>query len=79
MQPDTVDRRVDFRAGAVVALVGQAGQLQQGRRGVQRAEEAGGPGSGEDIIDALAAAAWQWAVRTSVPSTVTWAYPRRGR
>src|SRR4051794_34921186 len=29
--------------GAVVALVGQAGQAQQGGRGVQRAQEAGGP------------------------------------
>ena len=31
----------------VVALVGQRGQAQQGGRGMQRAQEAGGPGCGQ--------------------------------
>ena len=33
--------------GSVVALVGQRGQPEEGGRGVQRAEEAGGAGGGE--------------------------------
>src|SRR3954454_15270326 len=49
MQPAALGRRVDAGAGAVVALVGQAGQPQQGGRGVQRAEEAGDAGGGEVV------------------------------
>src|SRR5215217_2593345 len=43
-------RSVDAGTGAVVALVGQGGQPQQRRGGVQRAEKAGGPGSA-DVVD----------------------------
>src|SRR3954466_12387014 len=49
MQPAALGRSVDARAGTGVALVGQAGQAQQGRGGVQCAEKAGGAGGGEVV------------------------------
>lgn len=39
----------DAGAGSVVALVGQRGQSQQGGRGVERAEKAGGPDGGDVV------------------------------
>jgi hypothetical protein len=46
-QPAALGRRVHADTGSVVALVGQRGQPEEGGRGVQRAEEAGGAGGGE--------------------------------
>src|SRR3954470_10172145 len=49
VQVAALGRRQHAGPGAVVALVGQRGQAQQGSRGVERAEEAGGPGGGQVV------------------------------
>src|SRR3954452_18902128 len=49
VQVAALGRRQHAGTGAVVALVGQAGQTQQGGRGVQCAEEPGDPGGGEVV------------------------------
>src|SRR4051794_11869190 len=49
VQVAALGRRQHAGTGTVVALVGQRGQAQQGSRGVQRAEEAGGTGSGQVV------------------------------
>src|SRR3954470_13604939 len=47
VQVAALGRRQHAGTGAVVALVGQRGQAQQGSRGMQRAQEAGGPGGSQ--------------------------------
>ena len=49
MQAAALGRGQHAGTGAVVALVGQRGQAQQGGCGMERAEEAGGPGGGQVV------------------------------
>ena len=49
MQAVALGRGQHAGAGAVVALVGQRGQAQQGSCGMQRAEEAGGSGGSQVV------------------------------